>query len=184
MVDITCRIRARLKSLTTLLPLLIVSPVLAEQAAVDDQFVQEIPNPNLRIIIPDIPNITLNTHPNEPGKPHLKATGTKAYTSVFVYAPKSERAMTPLACANTTARAVMQQLNLPEEKTLRHRVDDNTFVLLYGLPLDGQVRLNAHILSAAEGNYCIDVYIFRLSAKTEEVEAWFNGFKQVRIETP
>ena len=69
----------------------------------------------------------------------------------------------------------------PPDQVLKTRLDENTYAAMYTSPLGGAVQLNAHILSAGAGGYCIEVHASKMSEEPEDIAPWFKSLEGARI---
>lgn len=91
--------------------------------------------------------------------------------------------MTPLECAGVVARSLATRPGTPPpSQVLKARLGNNTFVAMYAVALPVGVQLNAHILSAVGGRYCIEVYATKLSIDEEDLVSWVTELEKATIE--
>jgi hypothetical protein len=146
-------------------------------------FVFEVDSPRFRISIPGIPQLKMEVHPKNASQPHLRFLGSAEPYTVAVYTPTAVEGMTPLECASAVARALAARPGSPPpSQILKARLNDNTFVALYAMSLAVGVQLNAHILSAAGGRYCIEVHATKISIDEEDLAAWVTELEKASIE--
>ena len=146
-------------------------------------FVFEVDSPRFRITIPGIPQLKMEVHPQNASQPHLRFLGSAEPYSVAVYTPTAVEGMTPLECAGALARSLAARPGTPPpSEVLKARLGENTFVAMYAVSLGIGVRLNAHILSAAGGRYCIEVHATKLSIDEEDLASWVTELEKATIE--
>ena len=54
---------------------------------------------------------------------------------------------------------------------------------IYGLAMEKSVLLNTHIVSSDEAMQCIEAHVSKISTSDSDIEPWFNGFGESKIET-
>ena len=143
----------------------------------------EMSDPKVRITIPGMPEIDMDVHPMNEDKPYFRLLGDSSTTSVSIITPKIDAPITPMACARAIAEAVLAQSTATREQLFLGRADEKTFLIIYGLAMEKSVLLNAHIVSADEGLQCIEAHVSKLSTSDADIEPWFNGFGESKIET-
>jgi hypothetical protein len=146
-------------------------------------FVFEVDSPRFRIAIPGIPQMKMEVHPKNASQPHLRFLGSAEPYTVAVYTPTAAEGMTPLECASAVVRTLAARPGAPpSSQVLKARLGDATFVALYAVQLTVGVQLNAHILSAAGGRYCIEVHATKISIDEEDLAAWVTELEKASIE--
>ena len=151
-------------------------------AANSETYYYELSEPGVRITLPNLPRIEMEPHPLNEEQPQLRFTGGHERLNVSIVTPNAEPGMTPIECASASAEAILAHHGLEPDMAFKGRADENTFLLIYGLPGEEFVMLNAHILSAAKDDYCIEVHVSKISTSDADVEPWFNGFGESKIE--
>lgn len=142
----------------------------------------EMSDPNVRITIPDMPAIDMSVHPMNEHKSDFRLRGSSGTTSVSVITPKIDTAITPMACATAVANVVLAQSTITRDQLFLGRTDEQTFLIIYGLPMEKSVLLNTHIVSSAKAMQCIEAHVSRISTSDSNIEPWFNGFVESKIE--
>ena len=146
-------------------------------------FVFEVDSPRFRITIPGIPQLRMEVHPKNASQPHLRFLGSAEPYTVAVYTPTAAEGMTPLECAGAVARTLAARPGTPPpSQVLKARLGKNTFVAMYAVALGVGVQLNAHILSAVGGRYCIEVHATKLSVDDEDLASWVTELEKASIE--
>ena len=146
-------------------------------------FVFEVDSPRFKITIPGIPQLRMEVHPKNASQPHLRFLGSAEPYTVAVYTPTAAEGMTPLECAGAVARTLAARPGTPApSQVLRARLGKNTFVAMYAVSLGVGVQLNAHILSAVDGRYCIEVHATKISIDEEDLASWVTELEKARIE--
>ena len=146
-------------------------------------FVFEVDSPRFRITIPGIPQLRMEVHPQNASQPHLRFLGSAEPYSVAVYTPTAVEGMTPLECAGALARSLAARPGTPPpSQILRARLGKNTFVAMYAVALSVGAQLNAHILSAVGGRYCIEVHATKVSIDEEDLASWITELEKASIE--
>ena len=49
--------------------------------------------------------------------------------------------------------------------------------------MEKSVLLNTHIVSSDEAVHCIEAHVSKTSTSDTDIEPWFNGFGESKIET-
>jgi hypothetical protein len=148
-----------------------------------DDFSFEVEAPDFRVIIPGVPAMKMAVHPEHDGKPHYRFLGSESPYSVAIFTPKSDPGMSVSDCAEAMYDSVAARPGVPEpDKIYRARINDTTFIAIYATLLPGFVLLHAHLLSAGEGDHCIEVHASKSSTSREEASAWFTALAGAKIE--
>ena len=143
----------------------------------------EMSDPKVRITIPGMPEIDMAVHPMNEQKPAFRLRGTSGTTSVSIITQKIDTPITPMACATAVAELVLSQSTATREQMFLGRADKNTFLIIYGLAMENSVLLNTHIISSDEAVQCIEAQVSKISTSDADIEPWFNGFGESKIET-
>ena len=88
-----------------------------------------------------------------------------------------------MACANAIVEVVLAEGTATRDQLFLGRADENTFLIIYGLPMDKSVLLNTHIVSSDRVVQCIEAHVSKISTSDADIEPWFNGFGESKIET-
>jgi len=142
----------------------------------------EMTDPKIRIEIPGMPKIDIGVHPMNEDKPIFRLRGDHGKTSVSIITPKFDTEITPMSCATAIANIVLSQQNVNREQMFLGRANEQTFLIIYGLPLEKSVLLNTHIVSADQATQCIEAHVSKISTSDADIEPWFNGFGESSIE--
>ena len=143
----------------------------------------ELSDPKVRITIPGMPKIDMKVHPMNVDEPFFRLRGNAGTTSISVITPKIDKSITPMACANAIVEMVVTQSTATRDQLFLGRADEKTFLIIYGLPIENAVLLNTHIISAVDTTQCIEAHVSKTSNSDADIEPWFNGFGEPRIET-
>ena len=143
----------------------------------------ELADPKVRITIPGVPEMDMAVHPSNENKSVFRLRGNSGTTSVSVITPKLGEAVTPMACANAIVEVVLAEGTATRDQLFLGRADENTFLIIYGLPMDKSVLLNTHIVSSDRAVQCIEAHVSKISTNDADIEPWFNGFGESKIET-
>ena len=142
----------------------------------------EMSDPNVRITIPGMPEIDMTVHPMNEHKPVFRLRGSSGTTSVSVITQKIDTAITPIACATAVAEVVLAQSTATRDQLFLGRTDEKTFLIIYGLAMEKSVLLNTHIVSSDATTQCIEAHVSKISTSDSDIEPWFNGFGESKIE--
>jgi len=140
-------------------------------------------DPKVRITIPGMPAIDMAVHPMNEHKPYYRLRGNSGTTSVSIKTPQIDTAITPMSCATAVANVVLAQSTATREQMFLGRTDEITFLIIYGLAMEKSVLLNTHIVSSDEALQCIEAHLSKISTSDSDIEPWFNGFGESKIET-
>jgi len=143
----------------------------------------EISDPNVRIIIPGMPGIDMEVHPMNQQKPVFRLLGSEGKTSVSVITPTIDTEVSPMSCATAVANFVLSTDTVSRDQLFLGRANEQTFLIIYGLPMEKSVLLNTHIVSSAESGECVEAHVSKISTADSDIEPWFNGFGESNIES-
>jgi len=142
----------------------------------------EMSDPNVRITIPGMPAIDMTVHPMNEHKPDFRLRGNSGTTSISIITSKIDTAITPMSCATAVANMILAQSTITRDQLFLGRTNEQTFLIIYGLPMKKSVLLNTHIVSSDKAMQCIEAHISRISTSDFDIEPWFNGFVESKIE--
>ena len=113
----------------------------------------------------------------------MRFLGSNGPHTISIITPTAAKGMTPLECAGATVRTMGNRSGVPQASQIyKARIDDNTYVAIYASPLDGIVRLNAHIMSAVGGTHCIEVHASKMTETDDELIPWVDSFSKASIQ--
>lgn len=146
-------------------------------------FVFDMPEPKLRIIIPDAPAMKMGPHPLAGVQSHAKymGEGSRGY-SISVLVPTADAGMTPVDCARASSAQLVRNYGLKRDDVVTRRTSPDTFVMLFPVRIDPLLQLKAYLLSGYRGTHCIEVHLSKVATSEQELAAWLKGFTQARIE--
>ena len=142
----------------------------------------EMSDPKVRITIPGMPEIDMAVHPQNEHEPIFLLLGNAGTTSVSIITPKIDKPITPIACATAITNIVVAQSTASRDQLFLGRADEKTFLIIYGLPMEKSVLLNTHIISSYDAAQCIEAQVSKISISDADIEPWFNGFGESKIE--
>jgi len=142
----------------------------------------ELSDPNVRITIPGMSGIDMTVHPMNEHQPVFRLRGSSGKTRVSIITPKIETPITPMSCATAIANIILAQSTVTREQIFLGRTNEQTFLIIYGLPMEKSVLLNTHIVSSDEAVQCIEAHVSKISTSDSDIEPWFNGFSGSNIE--
>ena len=146
-------------------------------------FAFEVASPKFKVSIPGLPQLKMDLHPRHASQPHLRFLGAEGPYTVAVFTPDAAAGMSPLECAGATVKALAARPDVPPpSEVYKSRLNDKTYVALYGVQIATGARLHAHLMSAAEGTHCIEIHVTLISMDEEELDAWAAAFAKARIE--
>ncbi len=144
--------------------------------------------PRVRIVLPDLPPMRMDVHPDAASLPHARYLGTSpdGYT-VSVLTPASAPGMSARDCANTLARGIIARFSLDPKAISTGHVSETTSIMLFPLYTGPLLQFKAHVLSGHGGAHCVEVHVSKLipavskEAAVEQLGAWFKGFRGADI---
>jgi hypothetical protein len=142
----------------------------------------ELSEASIRITIPSMPEIDMGVHPMNEHEPNFRLLGDSGKISVSVITPNIDAAVTPMSCASAVANLILSLHDVTREQLFLGRANEETFLIIYGLPMDSAVLLNTHIVSSVKANQCIEARVSKISTSNSDIEPWFSGFGDSRIE--
>lgn len=147
-----------------------------------DGFVFAVESPNFTVRLPHVPSMSMAVHPKYATQPHLRYLGSEGPYAVSVFTPAAAAGMSAAECASAILRSMASRKGVPPPAEMyKARLNDTTFLAIYGEPLPGAVRLHAHVLSGT-GTHCIEVQVSKISESEDELQPWLNGFDKAVIE--
>lgn len=163
--------------------------VVAFEAFGADSFSFDMPEPRLRIVIPDLPQMKMKPHPLAAAQPQARFQGSAdgGYT-LSVLMPAADAGMTPRDCAQSLARRVINRFGLDPKFVVGVQPSETTFVMLFPYRAHPLIQFKAFLLSGWNGTHCVEVHVSRTMAAAPEKEMaeslakWFQGFRDARIE--
>lgn len=163
---------------------------LAGEAVAADTFSFDMPDPKLRFVVPDLPQMKMDVHPNAPQQPHARFLGSDGHGySISILMPTAAAGMTPRDCANAEARSVIQRFGVDPKFVVSRQTSETTFVMLFPFKTGPLVQFKAFVLSGYNGTHCVEVHISKTivpaNAETvsQQLPEWYRGFGQAKIET-
>ncbi|MFT5506838.1 MAG: hypothetical protein ACI8XC_004566 [Gammaproteobacteria bacterium] len=132
--------------------------------------------------IPGMPKIDMSVHPMNEHEPYFRLRGSSGTTSISIIIQKIDVAVTPMSCATAVAEVILSLHKVTREQLFLGRADEQTFLIIYGLPMEKSVLLNTHIVSSDEAIQCIEAHVSKISTSDSDIEPWFNGFGESKIE--
>jgi hypothetical protein len=161
----------------------------AAEAGTADRFSFDMPEPRIRFVVPDIPQMDMGVHPNAGVQPHARfmGSGPQGY-SISILMPTADPGMTPRDCARSTYGSLVSRYGLDPKSMVTYQANDMTYVALFPFRVGPLTQLKAYLLSGHGGTHCIEVHISKTvtstskEAVTEELAGWYRGFREARIE--
>ena len=142
----------------------------------------ELDDPDVRITIPGMPELNVVVHPMNAEKPHFRLRGSDGIVSVSVMTPRISTEVSPINCATVIANRLLTQSLVSRDQVFLGRSNEQTFLIIYGLPLEEAVMLNTHIVSSEGDSQCIEAHVTKISTSDSDIEPWFNGFGESSID--
>lgn len=156
---------------------------LCKPEAPDKTFAFEMSDPRFRVVIPSLPAISMAVHPSHASKPHLRYLGANGPYTVSILAPTADAGMTARDCAVSEFKKLESVPGIPPpDKVYKAKIDDNTFVAIYAMPMEGTMTLHAHLISAAGGTHCIQVHASKTTRSKDDMEPWWKAFGNAKFE--
>lgn len=146
-------------------------------------FLFDMPEPRLRIAVPDIPQIAMAVHPNAAAQPHARFMGNDdTGYSISVLMPTADPGMTPLDCARSSSGGIVSRYGLDRKAVRMHQTNESTFVMLFPVRIGPLVQFKAYLLSGHGGTHCVEVHISKTvtlasqDAVATDLANWYQGF--------
>lgn len=160
----------------------------AHMATAPGGFAFDMPEPRLRISVPDVPPMAMGVHPNAAAQPHARYMGSDPTGySLSILLPTADPGMTPRDCARWLSGSLVSRYGLERKAIATHQTNDSTFVMLFPLRIGPLTQFKAYLLSADGGTHCVEVHISKTITSTspDEVAAdlanWVQGFRGATI---
>jgi len=167
---------------------LLLASVLALPAVGAETFSFEMPEPRLRIVVPDVPQMKMGRHPLADKQPQARFIGSAEGYTLSVLLPTADDGMTPQECAQALARRVISRFGLDPKFVVGVQPNETTYVMLFPYRVHPVIQFKAFLLSGWNGTHCVEVHVSRTMAAAPEKEMaeslakWFEGFRGARIE--
>jgi hypothetical protein len=143
----------------------------------------EMSDPKVRITIPGMPKMDMALHPMNEHEPSLRLLGSNGETSISIITQEIDGVNTPMLCATEIANTIIALDSVTRDQVFLGRANEQTFLIIYGVPMEQSVLLNTHIISANETSGCIEAHVSKISTSDTDIEPWFNEFGDSKIET-
>ena len=147
-----------------------------------EPLVIEMPELGVRITVPGMPKIEMGVHPLNEQSSVYRLHGTNGITSVSILTPEVNTEISPVTCASAIAEYILTQQPVTRDQVFLGRANDETFLIIYGLPMDQAVLRNTHIISSRDAVHCVEAHVSKISTSDSDIEPWFNGFGDSSIE--
>lgn len=155
---------------------------LGAQAHADD-FVFSVTAPDFKVTLPGIPRMQMDVHPMHAEHPQLRYLGTDGAYTVAIMTPTAQKGMNPLECASATLGTIVKRAGAPaREEMVRAKLNERTYVAIYGTPLPTALQLSAHLMSAAGGTHCVEVHVTKVSTSQDDIDSWVKRFDNADIQ--
>jgi hypothetical protein len=168
--------------------LVVLLLALACDAFGQETFSFEMPEPRLRIVVPDAPQMKMGVHPNAAAQPHARFFGSAGAYTLSVLVPTADAGMTARDCARSSARSITSRFGLDPRFVVARQVDEATFLMLFPYRVDALIQFKAFLLSGTQGTHCVEVHVSRTmerlpeKAMAEALARWFEGFRGAKVE--
>jgi len=147
----------------------------------------DMPDPRLRITIPDLPQVTMDVHPSIQTQPHMRFLGREdTGLNVSILVSTADEGMTAQDCARAHVKHTIALLNLDPQFVNVKQTNATTFVMLFPRHTDPITQLHAYVISSHPG-HCMHVHASKIlmpvpdAALATLVDAWYQGFQQASI---
>lgn len=146
-------------------------------------FTLEVKSPDVTVTLPDfIPSMKMAPHPMRMTRTHLRLLGHDGPYTVSVITPTADKGMGPRECAAATTSSLAGRPGVPPLKeVVKGRLNERTYIAMYGSRLPDGVQLHAHLFSAA-GTHCIEVHVSKVASPDEDFDPWFKGWGKASID--
>jgi hypothetical protein len=129
-----------------------------------------------------MPEIDMAVHPMNEHKPNFRLRGSTGIITVSIITPPIDAEISPTSCATSVANSILAQDRVSRDNVFLGRANEQTFLIIYGLPLEEAVLLNTHIVSASRADHCIEAHVSKISISESDIDPWFNGFGESNME--
>jgi len=143
----------------------------------------EMSDPMVRITIPGMPKMEMAVHPLNEREPYFRLLGSNGGTRISIITQEIDGVNTPMSCATEIANTILALDSVTRDQVFLGRANEQTFLIIYGVPMEQSVLLNTHIISASDTNGCIEAHVSKKSISDSDIEPWFNEFGDSKIET-
>jgi hypothetical protein len=155
-----------------------------------ETFSFDIPENKFRVNVPDLPQISMKTHPLAGSRPDMRYMGEdpKSGYSISILTPTADKGMTPEQCASSSFGSLIKRYGLNEKFVVSRKNNPSTYIVLFPHRIGPLIQLKAYVLSGYGGDHCIDVHISKnASTKSEEefknqLMSWYQSFTKASIE--
>jgi hypothetical protein len=163
---------------------LVFAAALAASFAARAEFSLDVDAPDVRVVVPSLPQVKMDPHPAHAEHANLRLIGVEGNYMLTLNTPDADAGMKPQQCADIIASALTKRPGVPpQENIIKTKLDANTFAAMYVVPKKaGQMQLNAHLISAGAGTHCVEFHVAKVTSSREEVQAWVQTFAGARIE--
>ena len=142
----------------------------------------EMSDPNVRITIPGMPKMDMAVHPMNEQKPYFRLSGSSGKISISIITQDIAEANTPMTCATAIANSILALDSVSRDQVFLGKANEQTFLIIYGLPMEQSVLLNTHIISAGKTKGCIEAQVSKISTTDSDIGPWYNAFGDSNIE--
>jgi len=149
----------------------------------------DMPQPRIRVVVPDVPQMKMGVHPNAAAQPHARFMGSEGGFTVSILMPTAAAGMSPRDCARAAHKSIMARFAVDPKFVVAQQANDSTFTVLFPFKVGPLVQLQAFVLSAYGGTHCVEVHISKMvvpptaEAVTAQLTSWYQGFRKARIES-
>ena len=127
-----------MKPRTLLCPLVL----LACAATVHAELAVEVDAPAVRVVVPSLPAVRMDVHPEHEKWKHLRLYGNEGPHTFTLVTPTADPGMKPQDCANFVAGDLPRRPGVPpQEGIYKTKLDSNTYMAMYVSRLAGDKLL-------------------------------------------
>lgn len=147
------------------------------------------PKENVRISIPDLPQMAMQPHPNSAMQAHARyfGAGDGGY-SISILTPTADPGMGAEECAASISRGLISRYAIDPRLFLRWKNDANTYVAVFPARVGPLIQFKAYFMSAFGGTHCLEVHSSKTVTATDkdaivaEMSEWIRKFRSARID--
>jgi len=164
--------------------------VVFDPANAAETFSFDMPQPRIRVVVPDIPQMKMGIHPNAGVQPHARFMGADPQGfSISILLPTADGGMSPRDCARSGWKSIIARFGVDPKFVVAQQANESTFLVLFPYKTSSVVQLKAFLLSGYAGTHCVEVHISKTivpptaDAVSVQLPNWLQGFRNARIES-
>jgi hypothetical protein len=145
-------------------------------------FYYKMQDPQIEIIIPEVPNIPLKEHPMSKSYSQFRYLGSEDSYTVSLLLYDAKDGITEKECALFYYENIIQKQYLSKNLTKTILGDDKrTYSMYYKQKVGDLTQLHSHLFTAIDSKYCIEIHISKFVETENEINSWMKGFRRAKI---